>query len=61
MTVQNAKTLAHELTMEFIKNRGTLNDPALSNIPEMVEKFADINNRFYEAVINNEKLNKLYQ
>ena len=61
MTVQNAKTLAHELTMEYIKNLPVLSDPARDNIPKMVEDVADINKRFYDAIVHNKTLDELYR
>lgn len=60
MTIQNAKILAHELALEYVKNLHILSDPALDNIPDMVEKFADINKKFYEAVTQNSTLGDLY-
>lgn len=61
MSKQQAQLLAHELTIEYIrKNQRILNDSALDNIPKMVEQFADINKRFYESIIHNETLDKLY-
>lgn len=61
MSKQNAVMLAHELTMEYIKRRTVLNDPAIDNIPEIVESVADINKRFYDAIVHNEILGELYQ
>lgn len=61
MTVPTAKSLAHELTMEYIKILPILNDPARDNIPKMVEDVADINKRFYDAVMKNQTLSELYQ
>ena len=61
MTVQNAKALAHELTMEYIKKSSILCDSAISNIPKMVETVADVNKSFYDAIKNNETLSELYQ
>ena len=61
MGTQQAQLLAHELTIEYIrKNQRLLSDSALDDIPKMVEQFADINKRFYEAVVHNETLDKLY-
>ena len=60
MTDAQAKSLAHELTMEYIKvNKSYLSD-VRSNIPEMVEQIADVNNRFYNAIIRSKILDELY-
>lgn len=61
MSKQNAVMLAHELTMEYIKKLPILDDPAIDNIPKMVESVADINKRFYDAIVHNEVLGELYQ
>lgn len=61
MNTDKAKLLAHELTMKYIEiNRNVLNDTVLSNIPKMVDTFADINKRFYEAVLHHKVLDELY-
>ncbi len=61
MSTEQAKLLAHELTMKYIEiNRNVLNDPALSNISKMIDEFADINKRFYEAILHHEVLDELY-
>lgn len=60
MSDTQAKQLAHELTIEYIRtNRGYLSD-VRDNIPDMVDKIADINKRFYDAIIHHEVLDKLY-
>lgn len=61
MTEQNAKSLAHEMTLEYVKNLHILSEPTIDYIPKMVEKFANINKMFYDAIIRNETLDKLYQ
>ena len=60
MPMVQAKQLAHELTMEYIRERRLLDDSTLNNIPSKVELIADINKRFYDAIINNQTLDKLY-
>lgn len=61
MSIEQAKILAHELTIKYIEiNRYVLTDPSSSNIPKMVEEFADINKRFYDAIIQNKTLANLY-
>ena len=60
MSTEQAKKLAHELTIEYIKiNNGYLSD-VRGNIPKMVDDIADVNKRFYDAIINHEVLDKLY-
>ena len=61
MTEQNAKSLAHEMTLEYVKNLHILSEPAIDYIPNMVEKFASINKMFYDAIVHNKTLNELYQ
>lgn len=60
MNEARAKELAHELTMEYVREKSMLSNPLLENIPNVVEKFADINKRFYDAIINNDTLKELY-
>ena len=60
MSSDQAKRLAHELTMEYIRERNLLDESSLNNIPSKVELIADINKRFYDAIINNQTLDKLY-
>ena len=60
MSTEMAKKLAHELTIEYIRAKpGYLSD-AKDNIPAIVNNIADINQRFYDAIISNDILNKLY-
>lgn len=60
MSEAQAKQLAHELTIEYIKvNNGYLSD-VRANIPKMVDEIADVNKRFYDAIINHKVLDKLY-
>lgn len=61
MSPTQAKDLAHELTIKYIEiNKAVLNDPSLSNVPKMVEQFADINKQFYDAIMLNKTLSNLY-
>lgn len=60
MSSDQAKILAHELTMEYIKQHRDLLSDVIIKIPDMVDKIADINQRFYDAIISNDTLNKLY-
>ena len=60
MSTEMAKKIAHELTIEYIRAKpGYLSD-AKDNIPAIVNNIADINQRFYDAIISNDILNKLY-
>lgn len=60
MSEQQAKILAHELTIKYVKNVKVLTDPLLENIPKMVDAFADINKKFYDAIMQNRTLSNLY-
>lgn len=61
MSEQQAKILAHELTIKYIEiNKYVLTDPSLSNVSKMVEEFAGINKRFYDAIMENKTLANLY-
>lgn len=60
MNPEKAKILAHELTIEYIRTKpGYLSD-AKDKIPDIVSNIADINQRFYDAIISNDALNDLY-
>ncbi|MCI9314434.1 MAG: hypothetical protein HFI57_05520 [Lachnospiraceae bacterium] len=60
MNESTAKELAHELAMEYVREKNMLSNPLLDNIPNVVDKFAEINKRFYDAVMDNEILKDLY-
>lgn len=60
MSSAQAKQLAHELTIEYIRNHKDILSDVLDNIPKMVEKIADINKRFYDSIIHNKTLDGLY-
>lgn len=60
MTQVQAKQLAHELTIEYLRANPAYLKDVRDNIPEMVDKIADINKRFYENIIHHEVLDKLY-
>ena len=60
MSSEQAKALAHELTMEYVRQHRDLLSDVISKIPDMTAKIADINQRFYDAIISNDTLNKLY-
>ncbi len=60
MSSEQAKRLAHELTIEYLRvNLGYLKD-VRENIPKMVDQIADVNKRFYDAIIHHETLSDLY-
>lgn len=60
MNEQQAKILAHELAIEYVRNRDVLSSSQLDEIPKMVDTFADINKRFYDAILKNKTLSNLY-
>lgn len=60
MSENQAKVLAHELTLEYIRNTNILKDLNTDNIPQMVDKFADINQKFYDAIKFHKILDQLY-
>lgn len=60
MTDAQIKTLAHELTIEYIRtNRNYLSDVE-SNIPQIVDQIANVNKKFYDAIRNNSTFKNLY-
>lgn len=60
MSAESARRLAHELTLEYIRNHKDILSDVLDNIPKMVDIIADINRRFYDSIIHNDKFNGLY-
>lgn len=60
MSSEQAKALARELTMEYVRQHRDLLSDVIAKIPDMTAKIADINQRFYDAIISNDTLNKLY-
>ena len=60
MLEEKAKLLAHELTIEYIRKRSNYLSDVESQIPKMVNEFAGINKKFYEAILNNKDLDELY-
>ena len=46
--------------MEYVREKNMLSNPLLDNIQSVVYKFAEINKRFYDAVMDNEILKDLY-
>lgn len=60
MSENQAKLLAHELTIEYIKAHPGYLSNSKENIPGLVDKIADINKRFYDAIIKNQTLSRLY-
>ena len=63
MNTNQAKQLAHDLAIKYIEvNSDILKDQtgSLDNINLVVGKFAEINNKFYQAIISNKILDNLY-
>lgn len=60
MSAENARRLAHELTMEYIRNHPNLFSGMIDDIPEITNRIADINRKFYDSIIHNDKFNGLY-
>ena len=60
MSCAQAQALAHELTIEYIRNHKDILSDVINNIPDMVDKIADINRRFYDSIIHNNKFDGLY-
>lgn len=60
MSESQAKILAHELTIEYIKINSAYLSDVRDNIPKMVDMIADINKRFYDAILHHDILDKLY-
>lgn len=60
MSGDQAKALAHELALEYIKNTNFFEDSDPNNIPQIVDKFADINKRFYDAIKFHKIIDQLY-
>lgn len=60
MSSTQAKQLAHELTIEYIRANPSCLKDVRDNIPKMVDMVADVNKRFYDAIIHHEVLTTLY-
>ena len=60
MIEEKAKSLAHELTIEYIRKRSNCLSGVEAKIPEMVDEFANLNKKFYEAILDNKDLDELY-
>lgn len=60
MSTAQAQQLAHELTIEYIRANPCYLQDVKDNIPKMVDKIADINKCFYDAIIFHKVLNSLY-
>lgn len=57
MNPEKAKTLAHELTMEYVRRHP---DIMTHEFNAIVEEIADINQKFFDSIIKNKTLNNLY-
>ena len=60
MSSAQAKQLAHELTIEYIRANPSYLQDVRDNIPKMVDMIADVNKRFYDSIIHHEILTELY-
>lgn len=60
MTLIQAQSLAHELTIEYVRKHSEILLSDKENIPNIVNTIADINRKFYDNIIHNEKFDGLY-
>lgn len=60
MTLIQAQQMAHELTMLYLQQHPNVLDDVLDNIPKTVDLVADINKRYFDALIHNKKFDGLY-
>lgn len=60
MTLAQAQQMAHELTMLHLQQHPNILDDVLENIPKTVDIVADINKRYFDALIQNNKFDELY-
>lgn len=60
MSGNQAKALAHELTLEYIKNTNIFKNSNPDNISQIVDEFADINQKFYDAIKFHKVIDQLY-
>ena len=60
MTKSQVQSMAYDLTLEYIKNHPDILSCNIDNIPETVDKIADISITFYKAISSNRKLDKIY-
>lgn len=60
MSPEQAKLLAHELTIEYLKQHTDIMSDNANHIKNIVDKIAIINKGFYDEIKNNEILNQLY-
>lgn len=59
MIKSQAQVMAHELTIEYIRAHPDILSGDINSIKDAVDKIADINVKFYEALATNEKFNKI--
>lgn len=57
MSIDQQKRIAYDLTVEYMRQRQLLSDVD-SKIPEMVERFSDIYEKFYNSLTNS-KISKM--
>lgn len=60
MTLVQAQQMAHELTMLYLQQHPNVLDNTLDNIPKTVDVVADINRKYFDAIIHNPKFDGLY-
>ena len=60
MSEDKAKDMAYKLTVEYMRKNIKYLSDVESRIPEMVDDFARLHQKFYNEIINNDILNKLY-
>lgn len=60
MTSENAKKLAHELTMEYLRANPEYLRHTRDEAQKMVNQIAEVNKNFYDCLVKNETLSDLY-
>ena len=59
MSPEQSKKIAYDLALEYVRQHPVLSDIE-SNIPKMVEHFAEICEKFNDALKKSEKMQKLF-
>ena len=60
MSSEQAKALAHELTMEYVRQHRDIMSNDANHIRNIVDDIAFINKNFYDEIIKNDTFNQLY-
>lgn len=60
MSPENAKNLAHELTMEYLRVNPEYLRHTRDEAQKMVNQIAEVNKNFYDCLVKNEILSDLY-